>query len=192
MRVVSHHTVAELRQFIRREERAPMVRRLQAVLGALEGETCSLLASRVQLSERSVRGWVRRYNRQGLDGLEDRPGRGRKKALSDEQEQKLQARIRAGATADDGVCSLRGEDVRQILADEFGVVRGLQTTYNLLHKLGFAVLRPRPQHPDADPEAQEAFKKKRLRSSRKSPPGTPKNRLKSGSKTKPASARKAR
>jgi transposase len=192
MRVASHYTAAELRQFIRREQRAPIVRRLQAVLGALEGETSKNLVPRVQLSERILREWVSRYNRQGLDGLEDRPGRGRKKALSDEQEQQLRERVRAGATVDDGVCSLRGEDVRRILAEEFGVVRQLQATYNLLHKLGFTVLRPRPQHPDADPAAQEAFKKKRPRSSPKLPPGTPRSQSKSGSKMKPASARRAR
>ena len=192
MRVASHHTVAELRQFIRLEKRAPIVRRLQAVLGALEGETAEALVPRVQLSKRVLCGWVSRYNREGLAGLEDRPGRGRKGALTAKQEQQLQARIRAGATADDGVCTLRGEDVRQILADEFGVVRQLQATYNLLHKLGFSVLRPRPQHPDADPEAQEAFKKKPPRSSRKSKPSSPGSKSKSGSKTKPASARRAR
>jgi transposase len=192
MRVATHHTVAELRQFIRREQRAPMVRRLQAVLGALEGETAESLVPRVQLSERVLRDWVSRYNRDGLAGLEDRPGRGRKPALTPEREQQLQARIRAGATAEDGVCSLRGEDVRRILADEFGIVRGLQATYNLLHKLGFTVLGPRPQHPDADPATQEAFKKKRRKSSRKSPPNSPASRSKSGSRTKPASARRAR
>jgi transposase len=192
MRVASHHTAAELRQFIRREQRAPIVRRLQAVLGALEGETAKNLVPRVQLSERVLRDWVSRYNRDGRAGLEDRPGRGRKAALTAEQEQQLQARIRAGATTDDGVCSLRGEDVRRILAEEFGVVRQLQATYNLLHKLGFSVLRPRPQHPDADPAAQEAFKKKPPRSSRKSKPGSPASKSKSGSRMKPASARRAR
>src|SRR5258707_13835302 len=114
MRVASHHSAVELRQFIRREQRAPIVRRLQAVLGALEGETSKNLVPRVQLSERILREWVSRYNRQDLDGLQDRPGRGRKAALSVEQEQQLQARIRAGATAGDGVCTLRGEDVRRI------------------------------------------------------------------------------
>jgi len=192
MRVVAHFCVEELRQLIRRERDATMVRRLQAVLGALEGESSKILAPRVQLCERAVRLWVNRYNRDGLAGLKDRPGRGRPQALSDDQERQLQARIRAGATDDDGVCSLRGEDVRRILKEEFGVVRGLQTVYDLLHKLGFVVLRPRPQHPDADPATQEAFKKKPPKSSRKSPRSIPTSRSKSGSKTKPASARRAR
>ena len=58
MRVANHHSAAELRQFIRREQRAPIVRRLQAVLGALEGETSKNLVPRVQLSERVIREWV--------------------------------------------------------------------------------------------------------------------------------------
>ena len=192
MRVVSHHTAAELRQFIRLETRGRVVRRLQAVLGALDGETAAAPGPRVQLSERVLSEWVSRYNRLGLAGLEDRPGRGRKAPLTVDQEQQLRARIRAGATADDGVCTLRGEDVRRILASEFGVVRQLQATYNLLHKLGFSVLRPRPQHPAADPEAQEAFKKKRRKSSPKSRPGIPKSTSKSGSRTRPGSARGVR
>jgi transposase len=192
MHVEAHHTAEELRELIRAEPRARIARRLQAVLGALEGATSPALALRVQMSERTVRECVFCYNREGLAGLEDQAGRGRKKALTDAQEELLKARIRAGATDADGVCTLRGEDVRRILKDEFQVVRSLQTAYNLLHKLGFSVLQPRPQHPDADPAAQEEFKKNSRRSSAPSRPTTRGKRSKSGSKTKPASARKAR
>ena len=59
-----------------------------------------------------------RYNREGLAGLEDQPGQGRKPTLSPVQE----LRVRAGATADNGVCTLGGEDVRRILNEEYGVV----------------------------------------------------------------------
>lgn len=67
-------------------------------------------------------------------------------------------RLRAGPTDADGVCALRGEDVRRILAAEFGVVRSLQATYDLLHRLGFEPLRPRPAHPKGDSAARAAFK----------------------------------
>jgi transposase len=192
MHLVRHHTAAELRRLIRSETHAKVVRRLQAVLGVLAGQSLPALAVQVQLSERSIYVWVGRYNARGVDGLRDLPGRGRPKALTPEQEEQLQARIRAGANADDGVCTLRGEDVRRILAEEFGVVRGLQATYDLLHALGFSVLRPRPRHPKADPAAPEAFKKKHPKSSPASRPGTRGKPSKSGSKTNAASGRKAR
>ena len=111
------------------------------------------------LSERQVRTWVARYNAGGADALIDRPGRGRKKALTGDQEQQLRDRLRAGPTDADGVCTLRGEDVRRILEREFGVTRCLQAVYDLLHRLGFEPLRPRPRHPKADPAAQDRFKK---------------------------------
>lgn len=196
MRVKPHHTAAELRQLIRREKHAVLSRRLQAVPGVLEGHRPEDLADRVQAGARSIRTRVSRYNAAGVAGLPDRPGRGRKPPRPPEQGPAFRDRILAGPTPADGVGSLRGEDARRILKEEFGVVRALQAVYNPLHKLGLEVPTPRPQHPDADPAAQEAFKKKRPRSSpRSSPrsrPGIRTNTSKSGSKTKPASARKGR
>jgi transposase len=192
MKVAEHHTADELRHFIRREKRGLRARRLQAVLGVLEGRRPEDLADHVQATGRSIRTWVTRYNAHGLAGLDDRPGRGRKPPLTPEQLAAFRARIVAGPTAADGVCSLRGEDARRILAEEFGVVRQLQAVYNLLHALDLEVLTPRPQHPDADPDAQDAFKKKRPRSVPRSPQTTPPRNSKSGSRTRPASARKGR
>jgi len=191
MHVEPHHTPAELRSWIRKEARARMLRRLQVVLAAREGVTADAIAERVQLSDRAVHTWVTRYNASGLAGLADRPGRGRKPPLTAVQEETFRARIRSGATAADGVCTLRGEDVRQLLKAEFGVVRCLQATYDLLHALGFSCLRPRPKHPKADLAAQEAFRKKRPTGSRTLPPPTPAKRSRSGSRTRPGSARRA-
>ena len=100
-----------------------------------------------------------RYNAGGPAALLDRPGRGRKGPLDADRVEELKARLRAGPTAADRVCTLRGEDVRRILVDEFAVVRSLAATYDLLHRLGFEPLRPRPRHPKASDEEQEAFKK---------------------------------
>jgi len=37
----------------------------------------------------------------------------------------------------------------------------LSGVYALLHRLGYRCLMPRPRHPKADSQAQEAFKKSR-------------------------------
>jgi transposase len=139
-----------------------------------------------------VRTWVARYNDGGPDALADRPGRGRKRALTDGQEQWLRDRLRAGPTDADGVCTLRGEDVRRILEREFGVVRCLQAVYDLLHRLGFEPLRPRPRHPKADPTAQDRFKKASPTGSPRSPAPAPKSGSRCGSRTRPGSARRGR
>lgn len=192
MHVQPHHTAEELAARIRSEPRAKLGRRLTAVRLALLGQAPEQVGPQVLLSARQVRTWVRRYNAAGLGGLLDRPGRGRKGPLTAAQEQRLKERLRAGPTPADGVCSLRGADVRRILAAEFGVLRCLQAVYDLLHRLGFEPLRPRPRHPKGDPARQEAFKKSCPRPSRRPPRPTRARRSRSGSRTRPASARRGR
>jgi transposase len=190
--VTPHHTADQLAALIRAETRARVARRLTAARWALRGHTAAAIAAQVLLSDRQVRTGVARYHAGGAEALADRTGRGRKGPLTAAQEQRLEERLRAGPTEADGVCALRGEDVRRILADEFGVPRSLPATYDLLHRLGFAPLRPRPRRPKADPEAQAAFKKTCRGSSPRSRPPTPASGSNSGSRTRPASASRGR
>jgi transposase len=192
MHAEPRHTADRLAELIRAEPRAKVARRLAAVRLALLGRTAPQVAAEVLLSERSVRAWVARYNAGGPDALADRPGRGRNAPLTGDQEQRLKDRLRAGPTQADGVCALRGEDVRRILGSEFGVVRCLQAVYDLMHRLGFEPLRPRPRHPKADPAAADAFKKA---SPSGSPGSRPRGRVsgsRCGSRTRPGSARRGR
>jgi transposase len=192
MHVEPHHTPDQLAALIRSEPRAKVARRLTAVRLALLGQTAPAIAAQVFLSDRQVRTWVARYNAGGTQALADRPGRGRRGPLTAAQEQGLRERLRAGPTPADGVCTLRGEDVRRILAEEFGVLRSLQAVYDLLHRLGFEPLRPRPRHPKADPEAQAAFKKRSPASWRRSRPPARPRRSRSGSRTRRGSGSRGR
>jgi transposase len=192
MHVHPHRTADQLADLIRGEPRAKLARRLAAVRLAVLGRTAAQVAAEVLLSERQVRTWVARYNTGGPDALADRPGRGRKAPLTPDQEDRLRNRLRAGPTAADGVCTLRGADVRRILRVEFGVARSLQATYDLLHRLGFEPLRPRPRHPRADPAAQDLFKKASPTGSPRPRRPTPGSGSRCGSRTRPGSARRGR
>jgi transposase len=191
MHVESHRTADELADLIRAEPRSRVARRLTAVRLAQLGRTAAHIAGQVLLSDRQVRTWVARYNAGGPDALADRPGRGRKAPLAPDQERRLRDRLRAGPTDADGVCALRGEDVRRILREEFEVLRSLQATYDLLHRLGFEPLRPRPRHPTSDAAAQDRFKKVSPPASPRSPRPAPGSGSRSGSRTRPGSARRA-
>ena len=67
-----------------------------------------------------------------------------------------------GPTEDDLVQSIsvmHGKDYQRILEKEFGKLYSLNGVYELMHRLGYSWLMPRPQHEKADPQAQEDFKK---------------------------------
>ena len=159
MEVKPRLTLEQLKQLERSERDAGQSKRLRVVILAMEGWTAPAVAMAVGLSRRVCQEWVYRFNEQGLAGLEDQRGRQPTSPLTPEQEQQMRQRIDAGPTAADGVCSLRGVDVKRFLQQEFGLVRSLAAVYHLLHGLGYSYLRPRPRHRLADPEAQAAFRR---------------------------------
>jgi transposase len=53
---------------------------------------------------------------------------------------------------------LRGQDIRRIMQVEFGVVYSGSGVYELLRRLDYASLKPRPKHRKTDAAAQEQFK----------------------------------
>lgn len=183
----------ELDQLIGKCKDASRRQRLRVIRWSLAGLTAEQVAQRSGLCRRQVQNWLRRFNAEGLAGLEDRPGRGRPCPLSVEQQQQLHARLAAGPTADDDVCTLRGEDIQRILREEFGVLRKLSAVYHLLHALGYSSLVPRPRHVQADAARQEHFKKTSCHSSStRSAVRTRDNRSMSSFKTKRGSGNKAR
>jgi transposase len=161
MHVVEHEPLEELREMARRQTRAREHTRFRAVVLAREGKTAPQIAGALGCGRRPAQEWVRRYNLGGTAALAERRHTGRPPRVSAEQGRELGLRIDAGPAPADGTCAFHGEDVRRILEQEFGVVLKLSAVYDLLHRLGYSRLCPRPRHPGADPAAREAFKKRR-------------------------------
>jgi transposase len=157
MDVKDHLPLSELKRLERLEKDADRAKRLRIVILGQEGWTAPAVAMAVGLSRRICQRWVRRYNDQGLAGLDDQRGRESKMPLTPQQQDQVRRRLDAGPTAEDEVYSLRGKDVQRILAQEFQLLRSLPAVYRLLHRLGYSYLRPRPRHRRADPAKQAAF-----------------------------------
>ena len=192
LQVTRAAAVNELTDGLRRERRSVDRVRFRAVLAVLQGAHVPAVAKMFSVAERAVRNWVHRYNTRGPVGLRDRRT-GRRCRLSAEQQKRLRNRIRQGALPADGVCSLRGQDLRRILREEFHVEYACSSVYYLLHhQLRMSYLKPRPIHRKTDPVAQEAFKKTSRKSSRTSSTSTRARQSRSGFRTKAGSGSKAR
>ena len=148
----------ELRRRARDERHAPRRDRWRAVVLALEGNDAPAIASMLGRARRSVQDWCYAYRDGGVDAVQPKPRPGRQPKLARGREDELRARLDAGPTAGDGVCSLRGRDVVRILEAEFGVRYTLDGAYALLHRLGYSLLCPRPRHEKADAAEQQRFR----------------------------------
>lgn len=133
--------------------------RLLALRQLALGESVAQTAGQFALRKSQLYAWVARYHGEGLAGLRDRPRSGAPQRLARAQEAVFLERLHAGPPPGSGLAAYRGEDIRGLLWDVFGVSYTLSGVYALLHRLGQSNLVPRPHHPQADPAAQAAFKK---------------------------------
>ena len=78
VRVLTDEERAELRRRAQsRTAPARMVERARMVLGVDAGEPAPAVARRLGIGTEVARQWVKRFNAEGLAGLEDRPRAGR-------------------------------------------------------------------------------------------------------------------
>jgi transposase len=137
--------------------------RLRVVLLAGDGDEAGRELSREQIAGRVGRSrqfvdqWVKRYRHGGPDAMIARKQPGRTPKLTGEQDQWLRERLDAGPLSADRVCTLRGRDVRRIVEAEFGVVYTANGVYDLLKRLDYSSLKPRPRHRKNDPEQAAKF-----------------------------------
>jgi transposase len=158
MFVADHHTPEQLHHLAQAIPQKRLWRRVQAVVLAKQGRTAQDIADALGCSLKAVKNWVAQYNHGGIEALYERPRSGRPPRLDPQEYPRLKQRLDAPPRPEDGVCTFRGLDVRRILGQEFGALMSLQAVYDLLHRLGYNDLMPRPHHEDANPEVQEFFK----------------------------------
>jgi transposase len=147
----------QLKKLIRKAREARCRDRYRAVYLALQGKEAPDIAERLGRSRRSVQDWVYAYRDGGIGALEPKRQTGRPCKLTPTQEAQLKARLDAGPTSADGVCTLRGKDVVRILEQEFYVKHTLGSIYGVLNRIGYSCLSPRPRHEKADPELVHRF-----------------------------------
>jgi len=148
----------ELKLRIGLERNAKQRDRYRAVRWALDGRPSYWIARKLDRTRMFVQKWVYAYRDGGLDAIAEQPRPGAPTKLRRDHEQAFKRRLDRGPTdADRGVCTLRGKDVVRILEQEFGACYSLGGAYDLLHRLGYSCLTPRPRHRKNDPQAMDAW-----------------------------------
>ena len=153
-------SVADLRAAAKRSANARQASRILAIAMVVDGFSRAEAARLCGMDRQTLRDWVHRYNKAGLDGLADRARSGRPASLSWVELGKFASWIEQGADlARDGVVRFRRVDLRDRIAAEFGVSLHERSVGKLLRRLDYRRLSVRPQHPQSDPAAQDTFKK---------------------------------
>ena len=154
-------TPAALRHGARHEPNRRAALRMLAIANALEGMSRAEAARLAGMERPALRDAVVRYHAEGVAGLHDRPKPGRPQRLSEAEQAALAARVFTGPDRErDGVSAWTRADLCAWLKARFGKAFHPSSLSRVLERLDLSWQKARPVHPDADPKAQERFRKR--------------------------------
>ena len=118
------------------------------------GWTPTTVAAALGVQRSSVQRWLKWYREGGLDAVcgRRRSGVGKPSYLTKDQQAQLVAEAATSAFA-------TAQAARDWIEDRFGVAYTRGSLYTLLPRLGIRLKVPRPRYPQAEPQAQTAWKK---------------------------------
>ncbi len=122
------------------------------------GNTSEAIANNLSINIETVRRTRRRYQAFGLDSLYDKPRSGRNSKLAPEHTDSFKQLI-VDTQAKRGGGRLTGQDIQKLAYEHYQVNYSVNGIYELLARMGMTWISARSQHPQADINAQEAFKK---------------------------------
>ena len=154
-------TPEALRRWARGEPTRRAALRMLAIANALEGLSRAEAARLAGMERQALRDAVVRYNAEGLAGLYDRPKSGRPQRLGEAEQAALAARVFTGPDPErDGVSAWTRADLCGWLEERFGKPFHPSSLSRVLRRLDLSRQKVRPVHPQADPRAQERFRKR--------------------------------
>jgi putative transposase len=152
---------AVLRKLAKGTDDARVARRILAIANALDGMSRKDAARAAGMDRQTLRDWVLRYNAHGVDGLADQWNGGRPATFSAQEQAQIVEIVLAGPDVEaSGLSAYTLEDLAKICEERFGKRMHPWSLGRLLKRLGLSRQKTRPLHPETDPVAAAAFKKR--------------------------------
>lgn len=117
------------------------------------------MAAALRVTRHAVMRWVQWFSAGGVARLAGLPHDWSTQRLAKEHEEAFRQAVEQ-LQCERGGGRVRGEDIRQLLAGQFGVVYSLNGMYDLMKRLGLVWISARAVSAYVDPVAQAEFKKK--------------------------------
>ena len=147
-------TAEALKAAYQRERDRELRTRLHGLWLLRSGWRLSSVAAAVGVHYRTVQTWVGWYRKGGVAEVVSHKmgGKGQEPYLTDEAEEQVADEVATGRFRTAG-------EIRDWIAEEYGVTYKMGGIYNLMHRLRCSPKVPRPAHAKADQKQQASWKK---------------------------------
>jgi transposase len=129
---------------------------LLAIALVKKGKRMSKVAKIFNVHSQTVRNWVERFIKEGIRGLDRKPGQGRKRILTEDEAFKASV-LEMQKKKPGGV--ITGNDILKMMEEKFNVKPCLNSVYVYLKRAKLVWITGRSKHPNMNKEAQDTFKK---------------------------------
>lgn len=159
--IVTELTPEDLRAMARKEPSRRAAMRMLAIANELDGYDRDEAARLAGMSDQALRDAIKRFNAEGVAGLQDRPRAGRPCRLDAQQDAAIYAAVLAGPDIEkDGLSAFTLEDLRKLIEERFDVAYHIGYMGSVMRRINLSRQKARPSHPKKDPAAEAAFKKR--------------------------------
>jgi transposase len=156
---VNNYSPEQIRSLFRDDERYTIGIRLYAVYQVSLGQSSRKLEALYNTSFKQITNWVHRFEKEGIDGLRDKEGRGRTHRLTEEQRQRIGTLLKeAPEQYGYNSATWTGPMVIEWIGREYNIVYKKAQIYNIIKALGFSYQRGKGIFPETDAEKQAVFK----------------------------------
>ena len=135
-----------------------IVFKLQAIIGMAKFSV-ETVAEIMGVTPQTIWRWASIYRKHGIEGLYQQPRRAKPSKLTSAQKAEVLSWLDAGKTAKGENTHWTLERLRYAITAKFGITLGINTIWVWLRKENRKPKTPRPQHYEADKDAQQAYKK---------------------------------
>jgi len=122
-----------------------------------QGKNQQEIADVIECSQPTVHKWITRFKRGKT--LSTLPRSGRPTKLTKRRLRSLRTKILAEIeSANDEFCSINTKQIGELIHQEIGELYSLRHVERIMHKLGFSLITPRPQHARHDQAKVDRFR----------------------------------
>lgn len=156
---LTNYTPEQIKALFRDDERYTIGIRLYAVYQVALGQPSRKLEELYNTSFKQITNWVHRFEKEGIEGLRDKEGRGRTPRLTDTQRKQIVVVLNERPEKYGyNTATWTGPMLIEWVEKEFGISYKKAQIYNIIKELGFSYQKGRGIFPETDIEQQEIFK----------------------------------
>jgi len=166
---IKGYTADSIKSLIRKDERYTIGLRFYAVYQVSKGQPSRKLKTLYNTSFKQITNWVHRFEKEGIEGLKDKAGRGRKDRLTIEQKQEIANLLKNEMLFKYGynTATWTGPLLILWIKKRYNIEYKKAQIYNIIKATGFSFQKSKGIYPEADKEKQEFFKMALKKTSRR-------------------------